>query len=81
MLEICFYEYNDLLDASRSKLDPKYGPTDLALDACDCNEWYKEKSGDSTVKGDEEELDDLPPPGDEEVKERKGVKIVTPNEL
>ena len=58
LLKIYFYEYNDILDIRRSKLDPKYDCTNVALDA------YNYKG---------EKLDGLPPPeGNEEVKERKG---------
>ena len=32
LLETCFGEYNDLSDAKGSKMDPKYDPTNLALD-------------------------------------------------
>ena len=80
LLEIYFNECNDLPDSKRSKKDPKYNTTSLTLDEYDYDEWCKEKSYDSTVKGDEEELDDLPPQeGDEKVKEGKELKILTPN--
>ena len=60
-LEIYFDEYYGLSDAKGSKMHPKYDSANLALDGYDCNEWYKEKSGN------EEELDDLPLlEGDEE---------------
>ena len=69
LLKIYFYECNDILDVRRSKLDPKYDPTNVTLDAYN-------------YKGDEENLDDLPlPEGNEEVKERKGWKILTPKKL
>ena len=69
LLKIYFYEYNDILDIRRSKLDPKYDCTNVTLDAYN-------------YKGDKEKLDGLPPPeGNEEVKERKGWKILTPKKL
>lgn len=50
------------------------------LDAYDYNEWYKEEWGHSTVKDDEEELDDLPTlEDDKEAQERKELEILTPN--
>ena len=69
LLKIYFYECNDILDVRRSKLDPKYDPSNVTLDA------YK-------YKGDEEKLDDLPPPeGNEEVKEDERWKLSTPKKL
>ena len=49
----------------------------------DYEELYKQKPDDSIVKGDEEELDHLPPldSNEEEVKEGKGIKILTQKEL
>ena len=54
----------------KSEIDPKYDPTNLTLSEYDYSGWYKE-------------LDDLPPlEGDEEeVKEEKELKILTPNKL
>ena len=54
-----------------AKRDHKYDPINLALDAYDYGECYKEESDDLTVK------DDLPPlEGNEgKVKEGKGLKI------
>ena len=70
------------LDARRIKLDHKYDPTNLTLVVYDYDEFSKEKSGNSIVKGDEDEFDDLPPlEGDEEVKERKLLKTLTPNKI
>ena len=69
LLKIYFYEYNDILDIRRSKLDSKYDCTNVILDAYN-------------YKGDKEKLDGLPSPeGNEEVKERKGWKILTPKKL
>ena len=67
------------MDAKRSKSDPKYNPFNLTLDAYD----HEEKSDDSTIKGDEEELDDLPPLEgvEEKVKQGKELPILIPNKL
>ena len=87
-LETYFDEYFDLSNAKSSKMDPKYDPANLTLDEQNHSEWYKEKPDDSTEKGNEEELADLPSlEGDAEkfysvpskplskgVKERKGLK-------
>ena len=59
MLEKYFDECIDLLEAKKRKMDPKFDPTNLTLNEYDYDECYK-KSDYSTVKGDEEELDDLP---------------------
>ena len=54
----------------------------LTLDSYDYEEWYKEKSGDSTLKIDGEESYDLPLlESDEEVKEGKGLKVLTQSKL
>ena len=45
MIGIYFDEYNDLSYDKRSKINPKYNPTNLALEY-DYDEWYKEKSDD-----------------------------------
>ena len=77
LFETYFDEYNDLSDAKRSKIDPNYDPANLTLDEYYYSEQYKEKSVE------EKELDDLPPleGAEEEVKERKGLTILTPNKL
>ena len=60
----------------------KYDPTNLILDAYNYDKWYTEESEYSTAKNDEEKLDDLPPLEDyKEVKERRGLKILTTNKL
>lgn len=74
MLEIHFEcnEYNDLLDAKRSKVDVRYDPTNLILDEYDYDELYKEESDNLTASDDEEEPHDLLPQEEyEEVKEGK----------
>ena len=63
-------------------MGPKYDLSNLALSAYDYQNWYKEKSDDSTEKDDESEFCDLLPlESDEEIKERKGLTILPPNKL
>ena len=81
-LGIYFDEYNYLPDAKRTNMGLKYDPTNLILDAYNYDKWYTEESEYSTAKNDEEKLDDLPPLEDyKEVKERRGLKILTTNRL
>ena len=81
-LGIYFDEYNYLPDAKRTNTGLKYDPTNLILDAYNYDKWYTEESEYSTAKNDEEKLDDLPPLEDyKEVKERRGLKILTTNKL
>ena len=35
LLEVYFLEYNDLSDAKRKRMDPKFDPAKLTLDAYD----------------------------------------------
>ena len=44
----------DLPEAKITKMDPKYDPTNLALEDNIHREWFIEESHHSTVKGDEE---------------------------
>ena len=48
LLETYFDGFYVLLDARRSKIDPKWDPANLTFDKYGYSEWYKE-------------LDDLPP--------------------
>ena len=81
-LGIYFDEYNYLPDAKRTNMGLKYDPTNLILDAYNYDKWYTEESEYSTAKNDEEKLDDLPPLEDyKEVKEGRGLKILTTNKL
>ena len=72
-----FYEYYHLSDPKQDEIDTKYDSVNLTLYDHGYNQWHKEKLFD--VK----EFDDLPPlEGDEEeVKEGKGLKNLTPNKL
>ena len=73
-----FYDgYNELSDAKRDNLHQKFKPRNLKLKGYDYDEWFTEEQLD-----DEEKLDDLPPlEGDEQVKEGKGLKVLTRNKL
>ena len=42
LLQTYSHEYYNSLDAKRSKIGPKYDPTNLTLDEYDYSEWYKE---------------------------------------
>ena len=43
LLRIYFDQYNDLPNAERSKLEPKYDPVNLAFDRYDYDKWFKEE--------------------------------------
>ena len=68
-------------------MDAKYDPVDLMLDTYDYANWLeKEGSDDTTLKGNEKEKSaDMPTmlqlEGDDKVKEKKELKILTPNKL
>ena len=81
--------YNEL---SKTKMDAEYDPVNLMFDAYDYSDWLEEesdgsatKADDTTLKGDKNEFVDLLPmlplEDYQEVKERKGIKIFTPNKL
>ena len=72
MLETYFDKYDDLSNVKRSKIDHKYDSANLTLGEYDYSQWYKEKK-----------LDDLPllEGDEEELKEGKTFKIVTPKKL
>ena len=75
LLETYFDEHFELSDGKRKKIEPKYEPSKLFLEAYNYDARFeKEKSVD---------LSDMPAlEGDEEeVKEGKGLKILTPNKL
>ena len=73
-----YKEYNKLSDAKKNKLDQEFKPINLKLKDYDYGGWFTEEELD-----DEEKLDELPPleGNEEEVKEGKGLKILTPNKL
>ena len=85
-LETCFDEYKTLPNAKREELGNKYDPANLFLETYNYDPWFQnEELSDTTIKSGKEEsidLSDMPPlEDDEEVTERKGLKILTPNKL
>ena len=81
-LEIYHDKYNKFPDAKKRKLDDKYNPKNFFLDGYDYSV-SSENEGKSTDKEEFEDLSRMPPlEGDEEeVKEGKGSKILTPSKL
>ena len=74
LLEIYFDEYFHFSGAKRKETDSKYDPANLIVDTYYL-EWFK-KDVESAV------IPSMPPPEvDKEVKEGKGLKILTPNKL
>ena len=85
-LETYFGQNMTPLGNKKSKLGNKYDPVNLFLETYNYEDWFKnEESADTTRKSDKDEpvdLSDMPPlEGDEEVKEGKGLKILTLNKL
>ena len=86
-LKIYFDEYKALSDTQKRELGNKYDPIDLFLGTYNYDVWFEnEESAETTRKCDKKEsvdLSDMPPlEGDEEeVKEGKGLKILTPYKL
>ena len=85
-LGIYFNEYNEILDAKRNKMKHKYEPKKLFLETYNYDVWFEnQESSDTKRKSDKEESVDLSYmpslEGDEEVKEGKGLKNLTPNKL
>ena len=81
MLGIYFDEYDELSDAKRKNMEPKYGPKKLFLKKYNYDNWFEnEESTDKeelTDKKDSLDLFDmLLLEGDEEVKEEKGLRIL-----
>ena len=60
----------------------KYDPINLILETYNYNIWFENEESDDTTSR-KSDLSDIPPiEGDkEEVKEEKGLKILTPNKL
>ena len=86
LLEICFDENNDLTVAKRKKIEHKYDPANLLLETYNYDPWFEnEESSNTARQSDKEESVDLshipPPEGGEEVKEGKGIKILTQYKL
>ena len=83
LVETYFNEYYDLSDAERKKMKLKK----LFLKAYNYDVWFENEEStdkeDSTDDKKSADLYDIPPleGNEEEVKERKGLKILTPNKL
>ena len=79
-------EYEELLNVKK-KLDHKFKPINLKFKGYNYGGWFtKEESDDKTLEGDEKEkftdVPTIPLLGDEEeVKEGKRLRILTPNKL
>ena len=82
-----FDEYYHLSDTERKNMDRKYKPKKLSLDVHNYDDWSENEEftdkEESTDKEKSVDLSNMPPlEGDKkEVKEGKGLKILTPNKL
>ena len=66
-LEMYFYEYNELPDAKRNKMEPKYDPDNLFLETYHCDNLFEnEESIGKTRESDKEEFYMPPLERDEE---------------
>ena len=77
-------QYDELSDAEIDKLNQKFKLINLKLKDYDYDRWSTEEElDDKRLESDEEGLNYLPPQEDveEEVKEEKGMKILTSNKL
>ena len=77
-------QYDELSDTEIDKLNQKFKLINLKLKDYDYDGWSTEEELDNKrLEGDEEGLNYLPPQEDveEEVKEEKGMKILTSNKL
>ena len=85
MLEIYFYKYKAVSDGKKGKLGNKYDPINLFLETYNYNVWFENEELSDATKTDEKSTDLPPMPplesDEEEVKERKRSKILTPNKL
>ena len=81
LLEAYYDEYFYLLYAERNKMESKYKPKKLFLETYNYDGWSENEE--STDIKEFLDLSDMPPlDGDEEeVKEGKGLKILTPKKL
>ena len=80
LLGTYFDEYYYLLDSKRKKMEHKYKPKNLFLNAYNYDDWFDIKE--STDKEESVDLSNMSPlEGDEKVKERKEIKVLTPNKL
>ena len=85
MLEIYFYKYKAVSDGKKGKLGNKYDPINLFLETYNYNVWFENEELSDATKTDEKSTDLPPMPplesDEEEAKERKRSKILTPNKL
>ena len=81
LLETYFDEYNELQMLRGKNIELKYDPTNLFLKTYNFDPWFENEE--STNREEFVDLSDMQPlEGDEkEVKEGKGLKILTPNKL
>ena len=85
LLEIYFYKYKAVSDGKKGKLGNKYDPINLFLETYNYNVWFENEELSDATKTDEKSTDLPPMPplesDEEEAKERKRSKILTPNKL
>ena len=81
MVETYFDKYNELSDAKINKMHPKYDPESLFVKTYNYDAWSENEE--LTDKEESVDSSDMPPLEDdeEEVKEGKGLKILTPNKF
>ena len=81
-LEIYFNQYMTLSDAKKRTFGKKYDPENLFLEEHDYS-LRSENKEESTDKEESIDFSDMPPQGgdEEEVREGKGIQILTPNKL
>ena len=70
-----YYDQYELSDVIKKKNNQKFKPRNLRLEDYDYYRWFTVEELDY-----KEQLDDMPPLGDEELK-KKGLKVLTPNKL
>ena len=81
-LETYFHEYTALSDNKKSNLDNNCDPVNLFLfDVYNYDDWLKNKESPETDIKESVDLSEMPPLGDEKVREGTGLKLLTPNKL
>ena len=80
--ETYFHEYMALSDNKKSNLDNNCDPANLFLfDVYNYDDWLKNKESPETDIEESIDLSEMPPLGDEKVREGTGLKILTPKKL
>ena len=81
MLETYFDGHNELSDAKKINIELKYDPINLLLKTYSYELWFENEE--SIDRKESVDLSDMLPleSDEEEVKERKGLKNLTPNKL